>query len=36
MTKINGYGDKLTVNGVTIGDLSPSEHEKIELKKGKR
>jgi len=34
MTKINGYGDNLTVNGVTIGDLSPSEHEKIELEKG--
>ena len=34
MTKINGYGDKLTVNGVAIGDLSPSEHEKIELEKG--
>ncbi|MDC0145215.1 aminotransferase class III-fold pyridoxal phosphate-dependent enzyme [bacterium] len=34
MTKINGYGDKLTVNGITIGDLSPSEHEKIELEKG--
>jgi len=34
MTKINGYGDKLTVNGIAIGDLSPSEHEKIELEKG--
>ena len=28
MTKINGYGDKLTVNGIAIGDLTPSEHEK--------
>ena len=34
MTKINGYGDNLTVNGVAIGDLSPSDHEKIELEKG--
>ena len=34
MTKINGYGDKLTVNGIAIGDLSPSEHKKIELEKG--
>jgi len=31
---INGYGDDLTVNDVRIGDLSPSEHEKIELDKG--
>ena len=30
MTKIDGYGDKLTVNGVCIGELSPKEHEKIE------
>ena len=28
---INGYGDDLTVNDVRIGDLSPMEHEKIEL-----
>ena len=31
---INGYGDDLTVNGVRIGDLTPKEHEKIELDKG--
>ena len=31
---INGYGDDLTVNDLRIGDLSPSEHEKIELDKG--
>ena len=31
---INGYGDDLTVNGVRIGDLTPREHEKIELDKG--
>ena len=36
MNKINikGYGDKLSVNGVKIGDLSPSEHAKIENEKG--
>ncbi|MDB4125833.1 aminotransferase class III-fold pyridoxal phosphate-dependent enzyme [Candidatus Marinimicrobia bacterium] len=34
MTKIHGYGDDLTVNNVRIGDLSPSEHEKIEKEKG--
>jgi len=34
MVKIDGYGDKLTVNGVCIGDLSPIEHEKIEKEKG--
>ena len=34
MTNIKGYGDQLTVNGVCIGDLSPSEHEKIEKEKG--
>jgi ornithine--oxo-acid transaminase len=34
MTTIKGYGDQLTVNGVCIGDLSPSEHEKIEKEKG--
>ena len=34
MTKIDGYGDSLTVNGIAIGDLSPIEHEKIELEKG--
>ena len=30
---INGYGDNLTVNGIRIGDLTPSEHEKIEIEK---
>ncbi len=34
MVKIDGYGDKLTVNGVCIGDLSPKEHENIEKEKG--
>ena len=34
MVKIEGYGDKLTVNGVCIGELSPQEHEKIELERG--
>jgi len=34
MTNIHGYGDDLTVNNVRIGDLSPSEHEKIEKEKG--
>ena len=34
MTKIDGYGDKLTVNGVCIGKLSPKEHEQIEKEKG--
>jgi ornithine--oxo-acid transaminase len=34
MTKIHGYGDNLTVNNIRIGDLSPSEHEKIEKEKG--
>jgi ornithine--oxo-acid transaminase len=33
---ISGYGDDLTVNGVRIGDLSPSEHESIEVVKGGR
>jgi len=31
---ISGYGDNLTINGTRIGDLSPAEHEAIELKKG--
>jgi len=31
---ISGYGDDLTVNGIRIGDLSPSEHEAIEREKG--
>ena len=34
MVKIDGYGGKLTINGVCIGDLSPSEHAKIEKEKG--
>tara|TARA_B100000131_G_scaffold280235_1_gene285942 strand:+ start:2040 stop:3371 length:1332 start_codon:yes stop_codon:yes gene_type:complete len=36
MNKINikGYGDELSINGLKIGDLSPSEHEKIEKEKG--
>ncbi len=31
---IHGYGDDLTIDGVRIGDLSPAEHEAIELSKG--
>ncbi len=31
---ISGYGDDLTINGIRIGDLSPAEHEAIELEKG--
>ena len=31
---ITGYGDDLTVNGVRIGDLTPSEHESIEKNMG--
>ena len=36
MAKINihGYGDELTINNIKLGDLSPEEHEKIELDKG--
>ena len=34
MVKIDGYGDNLTVNDIRIGDLSPSDHEKIENEKG--
>ena len=33
-TIINGYGDNLEINGIKIGDLSPSEHEKIEFENG--
>ena len=29
-----GYGDNLTVFGTRIGDLSPKEHEEIEMNKG--
>ena len=32
--KISGYGDDLTVNKIRIGDLTPREHEEIELSKG--
>ena len=31
---IKGYGDDLSINGTRIGDLTPSEHEKIEKQKG--
>ena len=34
--KITGYGDDLTVNGTRIGDLSPADHEAIEMQKGGR
>ncbi len=33
---IQGYGDNLTINKVRLGDLSPSDHEKIEKEKGGR
>ena len=36
MLKIHGHGDDLTVNNICIGDLSPLEHEKIEIEKGGR
>ena len=32
--KISGYGDNLKINDVRLGDLSPKDHEKIELSKG--
>ncbi len=31
---ISGYGDDLTVDGIRIGDLTPKQHEKIEITKG--
>ena len=34
MLNIQGFGDDLTVNNIRIGDLSPKEHEKIEIDKG--
>ena len=34
MLTIHGFGDDLTVNNIRIGDLSPKEHEKIEIDKG--
>ena len=34
MLNIQGFGDNLTINNIRIGDLSPDEHEKIEIDKG--
>ena len=34
MINIHGYGDDLTIDDICIGDLSPKEHEEIELSKG--
>ena len=31
---ITGYGDDLNINGIRLGDLSPKDHETIELDKG--
>ena len=31
MLNIKGYGDNLTVNNIRIGDLSPKEHEKMNI-----
>jgi ornithine--oxo-acid transaminase len=31
---ISGYGDDLTVNGTRIGDLTPAQHQKIEMQRG--
>ena len=31
---IHGYGDNLTINDIRLGDLSPSDHEKIDQEKG--
>ena len=38
MKKLNitGYGDDLTVNDCRIGDLSPQEHQDIELNRRER
>ena len=36
MLKIHGYGDDLTINDIRIGDLTPSQHEKIDIDKGGR
>ena len=33
---IHGYGDNLTINNIRLGDMSPSDHEKIEKEKGGR
>ena len=32
--KIAGYGDNLKINDIRLGDLSPTDHEEIELSKG--
>tara|TARA_B100001248_G_scaffold163168_1_gene123163 strand:- start:5765 stop:7096 length:1332 start_codon:yes stop_codon:yes gene_type:complete len=32
--EISGFGDDLSVNGIRIGDLTPKQHEQIELEKG--
>ena len=32
--KISGYGDNLKINDIRLGDLSPIDHEEIELSKG--
>ena len=34
--RITGYGDDLTINGTRLGDLSPADHEQIELDNGGR
>jgi hypothetical protein len=34
MLNIHGYGDDLTINNIRIGDLSPKQHEEIEISKG--
>ena len=36
MSKLNitGFGDDLTIQGTRLGDLSPAEHERIELENG--
>ena len=34
MLNIQGYGDDLSINDIRIGDLSPEQHEKIDLEKG--
>jgi len=31
---ITGYGDNLKINDIRLGDLSPKDHEEIELSKG--
>ena len=34
MLNIQGPGDLLSINNIRIGDISPSEYEKIETYKG--